>query len=381
MLPMKKFGKKEVVDWKAISKGFEFMLNETRCEVVSNEMVSKVSRNGRVRKERRLTVRVVGTEVTIEVSSTSFKNMSFGKRLAKAMGEAPKPKAQREPKAKRTYKKEAKRDLPCGLTEEQCKAYIKKYGYAFIVTPEGTFTAPEYEAMKAKDEAKRQEEAEAELRKYEQERRDMVLDSIFETVLPMCQGWFEKFTNIDTFNNVDVLGNVIYETEQELMNRVLKTLIRLAKENKDDFHEINLAVWYLFYQDKYEAWVLNNWDKLWEITRQQWKAWRDKNLGEGWEENWKQTNEFSIESYEITEFDGEFEKCSQMKEVKAIYRRLAKQYHPDMGGDAEKMKELTKAYEKALRNVGNNNKPTIEQLLDELLAEVEEELRGTLLLA
>lgn len=93
MLPMKKFGKKEVVDWKAISKGFEFMLNETRCEVVSNEMVSKVSRNGKTRRERRLTVRVVGTEVTIEISSTSFKNMSFGKRLAKAMGEAPKVKA------------------------------------------------------------------------------------------------------------------------------------------------------------------------------------------------------------------------------------------------------------------------------------------------
>ena len=92
MLPMKKFGNKEVVDWKAISKGFEFMLNETRCEVVSNEMVSKVSRNGRVRKERRLTVRVVGTEVTIEVSATSFKNMSFGKRLAKAMASEGQPK-------------------------------------------------------------------------------------------------------------------------------------------------------------------------------------------------------------------------------------------------------------------------------------------------
>ena len=48
-------------------------------------MVSKVSRNGKTRRERRLTVRVVGTEVTIEVSSTSFKNMSFGKRLAKAI--------------------------------------------------------------------------------------------------------------------------------------------------------------------------------------------------------------------------------------------------------------------------------------------------------
>ena len=115
-------------------------------------------------------------------------------------------------------------------------------------------------------------------------------------------------------------------------------------------------------------------------TNEEWYKFREERYGKGWEQSWERQNEYMFD-IEPTEFDGEFEKCSQMKEVKAIYRRLAKQYHPDMGGDAEKMKELTKAYEKALRNVDNNNKPTLEELLDELLAEVEEELRGTLLLA
>lgn len=380
MLPMKKFGNKDVVDWKAITKGFEFTINETRCEIVSNENVTKVSRNGKTRKERRLTVRPIGYEATLEVSATSFKNMSFGKRLAKAMDEAPKA----QPKAKktgRTYKKEAKRDLPCGLTEAQCKTYIKKYGYAWVNTPEGTFTAPEYEAMKAKEEAKRQEEVEAELRRYEQEQRDMVLDNIFEKILPMCQGWFEEFTDINDFNNINVLGGIRWETPQELIDRVSRVMKRIVKENKgDDFQEITLAVWYLFYQDKYEAWVHNNWDKLWNITRNQWEQWQNEHFGESWKERWEWQNECAFD-IEATEFDVEFVGLTSVKEVKRVYRRLAKQYHPDMGGDAEKMKELTKAYEKALRNVDRNEEPTLEQLLDELLAEVEAELKGAFLLA
>ena len=87
MLPMRKFGNKNVVDWKDITKGFEFMINETRCEVVSNKMIEKVSKNGKARRERRLTVRAICSEATIEVSSTSFKAMSFTKRLNKAMKE------------------------------------------------------------------------------------------------------------------------------------------------------------------------------------------------------------------------------------------------------------------------------------------------------
>ena len=39
------------------------------------------------------------------------------------------------------------------------------------------------------------------------------------------------------------------------------------------------------------------------------------------------------------------------KQVKQAYRRLAKQHHPDVGGDPEKMKMINEAYE-FLKNKG-----------------------------
>ena len=305
MLPMKKFGKKEVVDWKAISKGFEFMLNETKCEVVSNEMVSKVSRNGKARRERRLTVRVVGTEVTIEVSSTSFKNMSFGKRLAKAIKAQPKEEV----------------DLRTRLENEMYESGYK-----------------------------------ANLNRI------------------------EKLMDLDSLNNINEIdGSILYETANEYID-FCKRVANKFLNDEDSFAKGGRKCWEEN-KSKLEAHVHNNWEKLMKRTNEEWYKFREERYGKGWEQSWERQNEYTFD-IEPTEFDGEFEKCSQMKEVKAIYRRLAKQYHPDMmGGDVEKMKELTKAYEKALRNVDNNNEPIIEQLLDELLAEVEEELRGTLLLA
>jgi DnaJ-domain-containing protein 1 len=36
-------------------------------------------------------------------------------------------------------------------------------------------------------------------------------------------------------------------------------------------------------------------------------------------------------------------------EIKARYRQLAKQYHPDVGGEQTKFQEITKAYEEAMK--------------------------------
>jgi hypothetical protein len=39
-----------------------------------------------------------------------------------------------------------------------------------------------------------------------------------------------------------------------------------------------------------------------------------------------------------------FKECKTIDEVKAEYKRLAKQYHPDLGGDTATMQEINKAY-------------------------------------
>merc|ERR1719460_1518119 len=41
----------------------------------------------------------------------------------------------------------------------------------------------------------------------------------------------------------------------------------------------------------------------------------------------------------------EVEKSASEPEVKKAYRKLAVKHHPDKGGDAEKFKEITRAYE------------------------------------
>lgn len=44
-----------------------------------------------------------------------------------------------------------------------------------------------------------------------------------------------------------------------------------------------------------------------------------------------------------------FKDCQTVEEVKALYRKLARQHHPDLGGDAETMKRLNNEYERVLK--------------------------------
>src|SRR5580692_4348582 len=39
-----------------------------------------------------------------------------------------------------------------------------------------------------------------------------------------------------------------------------------------------------------------------------------------------------------------FNECLTLEEVKAAYKKLAKQYHPDLGGDTATMQEINKEY-------------------------------------
>lgn len=43
---------------------------------------------------------------------------------------------------------------------------------------------------------------------------------------------------------------------------------------------------------------------------------------------------------------GYFDECNTYEEVKKLYRKLAKEHHPDVGGDAEIFKKINNEYEK-----------------------------------
>ena len=58
-----------------------------------------------------------------------------------------------------------------------------------------------------------------------------------------------------------------------------------------------------------------------------------------------------------------FANCTTVEEIKATYRRLAREHHPDLGGNPEVMKALNNAYEKALKgchgkeSIGTDGQP------------------------
>lgn len=49
-----------------------------------------------------------------------------------------------------------------------------------------------------------------------------------------------------------------------------------------------------------------------------------------------------------------FENCATLDALKAEYKRLAKRYHPDMGGDTATMQEINNQYEVAFNRMNGN---------------------------
>ena len=52
-----------------------------------------------------------------------------------------------------------------------------------------------------------------------------------------------------------------------------------------------------------------------------------------------------------------FQNCQTVEEIKTLYRQLARQHHPDLGGDLKTMQRLNDEYDKALK--GCNGQKTV----------------------
>jgi len=62
-----------------------------------------------------------------------------------------------------------------------------------------------------------------------------------------------------------------------------------------------------------------------------------------------------------------FNECGTLGEVKALYKKLAKQYHPDLGGDTATMQEINKEYAfasaKAIKGANLSEEQTESEIL------------------
>lgn len=62
-----------------------------------------------------------------------------------------------------------------------------------------------------------------------------------------------------------------------------------------------------------------------------------------------------------------FENCNTLQEVKDLYRTLAKEHHPDKGGNLQTMQAINNQYSKAIILIAKGGKFTVEEAEAEIL--------------
>lgn len=62
-----------------------------------------------------------------------------------------------------------------------------------------------------------------------------------------------------------------------------------------------------------------------------------------------------------------FKDCQNINEIKSLYRQLAKQNHPDKGGDLATMQEINNQYANAIKNAAFKNFTSSEERESEIL--------------
>ena len=88
-----------------------------------------------------------------------------------------------------------------------------------------------------------------------------------------------------------------------------------------------------------EEWRTEYRDRYYKIVKEEWKK---------VEERYNK----KVYGANINEFDLQFKDLNDIKEVKRLYRKLSKQYHPDMqNGDTKQFIKLKEAYDKAVDRV------------------------------
>lgn len=175
-------------------------------------------------------------------------------------------------------------------------------------------------------------------------------DEIIEKMMEAAYFYKESFENLvkehyfkTDFRNITLGGSIVYETPEEYIKSVDRAITKGANECEDELLKIiYLNEWRTEFKSKLEAYIHNNWDRIWKNTQRQWHNFH------GFNEKAYQEPKSTVDWSEHNQYDELFRATIDLREIKKIYRQWSKKLHPDMGGDEVEFKKLHKAYERAM---------------------------------
>lgn len=166
---------------------------------------------------------------------------------------------------------------------------------------------------------------------------DMLMEYALKGVSE-AQRWFESVTSeLHSIDN-SITGEQMYYSWQELFerwntiwcNEFIKN-IRSCQRYNEKYEEIQEIATYYTWKTVYESKFAKHFEDNWQLILDNYYKVAQEEYGLKFDETWQL-----------------FAQCKTIKEVKALYRKMAKQCHSDLGGSDAQFIELQKTYESAL---------------------------------
>ena len=276
-----------------VNEAFEILHGEKvyKVDVIDCKMVEKVSKTGRKYKVRRLWVALSGSAIELEISTQSWNKKSFMKKLVQMADKASNKANVGTVKSGVRSTIRTVRGVVFGSVQD-----LIEWGDSIGM----------YRVYKQKYSYKT----------YKQKIEDAYHESLKAT---SSEELFAKFHSL--------------KSEIKRFERDLQGINSMVSKDLLDLSLFNLER--LLRGELYDNWGDELLDKLECLLNKAQIDYFNRMIG-------------SV-SYKMVQSKYGFDKCKDEREVKRLYRKLSKEFHPDLGGDQAKFIEMKKEYDKALQ--------------------------------
>lgn len=302
--------------------------------VLNYERVKKVSKTGRNYTTGRFTVAYEASKhITLSISISSFNKWSFIKNLNKLNGV--------NTGSSKTTSSSKKQQKTTKQTTKQTKTKNKATKQQ-LQEVYNTWYKTYLEVYKTKF----KEHVEYVLRQLMDVPNLQMTD--YEIEQYILQGWNKVYIPVDNLPNetqqvYDTRYTANYDAWYSCKTNIKTVIMEVLEQIVAECTE--QAQQYKQEQQQYS-------EQRQQQRRQQFEDNMRAQYGDNWEEAWQRKNfgETTTDTKD-NEFTVQFKGCKTVKEVKSVYRKLAKAYHSDLGGNDKRFILLHDAYEAALKRV------------------------------